>query len=957
MSTNEVEILMLEDNPRDAELVMRELRREGIQFNAKRVWTEADFLAGLRNPALDLILADFQLPSYDGLSALNLASKERPKVPFIFISGTLGEETAVDAMHHGATDYVLKQRLTRLGPSVQRALRQAQEHKLIAQMAQRLAENEKRYRELFGGIKSGVAVYEVRANGEDFIFKDFNAAAEQIENVKKERLIGKNVIEVFPNIRQMGLLDIFRRVWKTGVPEHHATSVYQDKRGLSWRENYVYKLPSGELVAVYDDVTERKQSEEKVKVSEERLRQALDAGQMGAWELDLVSDTSWRTPRHDQIFGYTTPPAEWNYEILLKHIVPEDLDLVTRSFAQALSTDRLSLECRIARTGQEPRWVAIQGRVSRNEKGERVRLMGTVSDISERKLMERALRESERRFRLLADNANDLIWTTDATGRLNYVSPSVQRLLGYTPAEILSRGMDQMLTAASATSTRQTLDEAIPKMQAGKHVRETFELNYIRKDGWTVWCEVSCGGIFDSSGEFVGVVGVSRDISARKRAEGALRVSEERTRAIADSAQDAILMMDKEGRVSYWNPAAERIFGYTRAEAIGQNLHKFIVPARYHEAHHAAFPAFQRTGHGAAIGKTLDLEARRKDGKELSVQLSLSSIHMNDGWHAVGILRDITERKRAEESVTRLATAVEQSAETIVITDATGVILYANPAFERITGYTIKEAIGQNPRILKSGKHDAEFYRQMWAVLAGGEMWSGHVINKRKDGTLYEEEASISPVRDTAGKIVNYVAVKRDVTHEVAMESQLRESQKMEAIGTLAGGVAHEINNPINGIMNYAQLITDQLPADSPLQQFSANIMKETNRVSQIVRNLLSFARQNSQERSPANLNDIIKSVLTLVQTVIRHDQITLTVEVPEGLPQMECRSQQIEQVLLNLLTNARDALNEKYSAYHEDKIIRVTARLFEQDGTRWIRTTVEDRANGIPAEIRDRVL
>ena len=689
---------MLEDNPRDAELNMRELRREGILFNAKRVMTEAEFLAGLQNPELSLILADVELPSYNGLSALEQARKICPNVPFIFVSGTLGEEIAVDAVHHGATDYVVKQRLKRLGPLVRRTL-----------------------------------------------------------------------------------------------------SAVQD----------------------------RKRSEEKVRLVEERLHQALDAGQMGAWEMDLVSGTSWRTPRHDQIFGYTTPPDEWNYEILLKHVVPEDVDLVKRCFAQALSTDRLSLECRIAQTGLEPRWIAIRGRVYRNEKGERTRLLGTVNDISERKLMEHVLAESEQRFRLLADNAGDLIWTVDTSSRLNYVSPSVQRLLGYTPAEVLSRGMEFVLTAASATAIRKKLDEVIPQLQAGKRVRETFELNYIRKDGWTVWCEVGCSGMFDSSGKYAGIVGVSRDIS---------------------------------------------------------------------------------------------------------------------------------KRKRAEESASRLTTAVEQSAETIVVTDAQGAILYANPAFEKITGYTREEAMGQNPRILKSGKQDAEFYQQMWVTLARGEVWSGHFINKKKDGTLYEEDATISPVRDEAGKIVNYVAVKRDVTREVVQETQLRESQKLESIGTLAGGVAHEINNPINGIMNYAQLITQRLAPDSPLQKYATEIMKETDRVSLIVRNLLDFARQGKRKYDLASVNDIVTTSLSLIQTVLRHDQITLTVDIPKDLPKVKCHSQQIQQVLMNLLTNARDTLNEKYSGYHDEKVVRITAGPIEKDGRPWIRLTVEDRGLGIPQEVGARM-
>ncbi len=953
---NQIEILMLEDNPRDAELEVRELRREGIQFNVKRVWTEAEFEAALKNPALDLILADYQLPSYDGLSALELAHKTCPKVPFIFVSGTLGEETAVDAMHRGATDYVLKQRLTRLGPSVRQAVRQAEEHKLLSLMSQRLAENEKRYRQLFDGIRSGVAVYEVRADGEEFVFKDFNAAAERIEHLKKEQLLGKSITEVFPNVRQMGLLEVFNRVWKTGVPEHHPASIYRNDRGISWRENYVYKLPSGELVAVYDEVSDRKQTEEKLRLGEERLRLALDAGQMGAWEMDLVSGTTWRTLQHDQIFGYETPPPTWSYELLLEHVAPEDVEMVKHSFAQALITDRLSLECRVARQGQEPHWIAIQGHVSRNAKGERVRLMGTVSDISDRKLMEKALRESEQRFRLLADNASDLIWTRDASGRLTYISPSVHRLLGYTQAEVLSRGTSHILTAASATLAQKKLQEALPKLRAGKHVIETFELTYLRKDGWPVCCEVNCSGMFDASGQFLGIVGVSRDISERRRAEEALRESEEKFRLATATARDAIIMLTNEGKVSFWNRAAEEMFGYSSNEALGQDAHALLAPERYQESSQKGFAAFRTTGRGGAVGKTLELSAIRKDGVEIPVEMSLSATQLKGQWHALAILRDISERKRVEEERMRLVTAVEQAVESVFITDAQDVIRYVNPAFEKTTGYTREEIIGQNPRILESGKQDASFYLQVWDTLKRGEVWRGRLTSRRKDGSFYQEDTTISPVRDQTGKIVNHIALKLDVTHELELEAQLRQSQKLEAIGTLAGGIAHEINNPVNGIMNYAQLITDELPADHPARKYAGKIMKETDRVALIVRNLLSFARQDKQGRSLSNLNDIINATLSLIQTVIRHDQINLIVEVPPGLPQMVCRSQQIEQVLMNLLTNARDALNEKYPAYHEDKIIRVSAHLFEKNGKSWVRTTVEDHGNGIPAEIRDRI-
>jgi diguanylate cyclase (GGDEF)-like protein/PAS domain S-box-containing protein len=191
---------------------------------------------------------------------------------------------------------------------------------------------------------------------------------------------------------------------------------------------------------------------------------------------------------------------------------------------------------------------------------------------------------------------------------------------------------------------------------------------------------------------------MSRDITERKRAEEALHEGESSIRAITDSARDAILMMDPEGRISYWNPAAERILGYTSAEAIGQNMHALIAPSRYHEAHHAAFPVFQQKGQGAAVGKTLDLEARRKDGKEISVQLSLAAIHMKSAWHAVGILRDVTEQMQAQnaikESEEKFRNIVLWSVDAIIVTDANGKIVFVNPAAGRVFNREVEGFIG-----------------------------------------------------------------------------------------------------------------------------------------------------------------------------------------------------------------------------------------------------------------------
>ncbi len=252
--------------------------------------------------------------------------------------------------------------------------------------------------------------------------------------------------------------------------------------------------------------------------------------------------------------------------------------------------------------------------------------------------------------------------------------------------------------------------------------------------------------------------------------------------------------------------------------------------------------------------------------------------------------------------------AVEQAAETIVITDTKGTILYANPAFEKISGYTCAEALGQNPRILKSGRHEAEFYRQMWAVLAAGQVWIGHLVNKRKDGTLYEEEATISPVFDAAGTIVNYVAVKRDVTREVAMEAQSRHNAKMEAVGQVAGGVAHDFNNKLQVIMGCVEMALQGIPPEHPSRSDLLDIQEAACRSADLTRQLLAFSRQQSISPVLLDLNVAISGSLRMLSRLIG-ENIRLRFVPQPDLGRVLMDPSQLDQVLVNLAVNARDAI------------------------------------------------
>jgi signal transduction histidine kinase len=231
----------------------------------------------------------------------------------------------------------------------------------------------------------------------------------------------------------------------------------------------------------------------------------------------------------------------------------------------------------------------------------------------------------------------------------------------------------------------------------------------------------------------------------------------------------------------------------------------------------------------------------------------------------------------------------------------------------------------------------------------------------RMDGSLLDVEVSAVPLRyqgeDGALVFMRDISERRQMEKEKElMVAQLQQKQKLEAIGTLAGGVAHEINNPVTGIINYAQLISESPTADREIHEFSSEIIHEGRRIAEIVGSLLTFARQEKKTHSLARISDIVMGTLSLTRTILKHDQITLEVNIPEGLPSIKCRNQQVQQVLMNLITNARDALNDKYQGYNEDKRITITCDEIEKEGRPWLRMVVEDRGTGMSADVQSKM-
>lgn len=359
-------------------------------------------------------------------------------------------------------------------------------------------------------------------------------------------------------------------------------------------------------------------------------------------------------------------------------------------------------------------------------------------------------------------------------------------------------------------------------------------------EGKTIMLLTSKVPLRDSKGEVVGVLGTYLDITERKREEEALAASEVRYRRLFESAKDGILILDAEtGMVMDVNPFLVNLLGFSREQFLG----KAIWELGFFKDIIANQVNFVELRMNESI-RYEDKPLETVDGRRVEVEF-VSNVYMVNHTKVIQCnIRDITAHKRAEESLTRLATAVEQAVEAIIITDAAGAILYVNPGFEKTSGFTREEVIGENPRILKSGKQDAEFYRRMWTSLASGDAWIGHLINKRKDGTLYEEDATISPVRNAAGKIVNFVAVKRDVTREAHLENQLRQAQKMEVVGRLAGGVAHDFNNILMAISGYCELLLLKHPHDETMRRDVLEIVKAQKQGASLHKSVACFQSQ-----------------------------------------------------------------------------------------------------------------
>jgi PAS domain S-box-containing protein len=443
------------------------------------------------------------------------------------------------------------------------------------------------------------------------------------------------------------------------------------------------------------------------------------------------------------------------------------------------------------------------------------------------------------------------------------------------------------------------------------------------------------------------------DITQQKKFENIATSFIEKYYLLLKSIDDSILLIDvNTGIVLEANDSAIKLLD------IKNNLKKYNHDNFYHQNDVDKYLKFYNEKINSNNNEFLEINIYINN-KFIPVKISIDTSVVDNQLVALIIFTEMSNKFKMEEGRRLLATAVDQAAESVIITDVNGYIEYVNPAFEEISGYTFSEVIGKNPKLLKSGETPSYQYKLMWNEITQGRVWRGTFTNKKKNGAIYCEEATVSPVKDYNGRIIHYVAVKRDITQHLILEKQIRQSQKMQAIGMLAGGIAHDFNNILTAILGYAELSQLQCDKGTILHSNIDEIVRAAERAGQLVDQILKFSRQGSKELESFKMSTIIKEASKLLRASFSAN-VELILEIRDDV-HVKADPTQVHQIIMNLCTNAYQAL--------EGEVGKIVIRLFRKslsptEGVEIGRLQpgnyacmqVKDTGKGIPQEYLQRI-
>ena len=632
-----------------------------------------------------------------------------------------------------------------------------------------------------------------------------------------------------------------------------------------------------------------------------RLMDAERIGHLGHWERDLVSGAGFWSAENFRIYGLEPGPESPPQERFLAYIHPEDRAAVVRTRAAVmLEGAPYEIRYRALRPDGSIRHLFSQAEVMRDSDGRALRLIGTTLDVTALVEAEERLKEGER----IAHLGH---WEWQAVTDSYFWSEELYRLLGVSPAAVAPGWMalleriheDDRLAVAALPLSLQWSSEA-----------GSVEARVLRPGGEVRWVRITLRVSLDSAERVTGIFGTALDVTDRHAAQQALSESHAALASIINATDhDMVALVAPDGTIRVANNCAAKVFGVPLAGMIGRRWMDF-TSAGEREFRQAVFDEVLSSGTSVHFESTWG---------ELAFDAHYAPAHGARG-ETIGIAvfaRDVTARKRVETSLRKLTRAIEQAPVSVVITDTEGFIEYVNPHFTKASGYPADEVLGRSTRLLKSGYSSRDDYGTMWRTISSGEVWHGEFHNKRRDGRLIWERASIAPVRDDKGTVTHYVAVKEDVTQRKQAEIELLAAKERAETANIAKSrflatVSHELRTPLNAIIGFSEVMRDASfgpLGDERYQRFADSIHEAGGRLLKMINDIIDLANAESgQLQMSETIIDPRADLLAAVEAIraaAEAANLVMVLDIPETLPLLYADENAVRRTVGSLLDNA----------------------------------------------------
>jgi two-component system sensor histidine kinase/response regulator len=1006
--------LQMEANHEDAQVVQQALQKAGLLFELRRVDNQPDFIAALHDFQPDMVLTSYRLPDCVGLDVLQLAKQHDRELPVIFVTRTIGEELAIECLRQGASNYILKDRLYQLPLAVSRALQDIEQRQRLIEGAEKLQASELRFRQLVES--SSDLLWEMDTHN---CFSYLSPRFEGLTGYPPEQWLGRCLFELMPieeGPKVQRQLDSYTRK-RRPFSMLLKTYLHQDGHQIILESSGAPILDSNDALLGYRgidrDVTERHNALQSFFEVEERFHFALnsirDALIMIGGEWGQIIE--WN-PAAEKMFGYS-----WQEVMgleLHKLIAPvrfrDAFQKAWPTFQASGQGPAMGKTLELTALNRDGKEFPIELSLSAIRYNDQWQAVGIIRDITERMASDDMLFLQANRSEALLE-LPQLAEGRDERSFLQHALEVAENLTSSQIAFIHFINEDQQSIELATWSKRTqahycnaSFDQHYPLSQAGiwaDALRQRSPVvfnNYVEypdkqglPEGHSTLIRLVSLPVIEN-GKVVMLTGVGNKSSLyndtdvetvqlvsneiwrivkRRRLEQELRNSASQISSILRAAPVGIGSVVQQ-RVTEINDAYAFMSGFAREELIGRSMQQlFANESTYQQVEEQLYRLIAADGLGQ-----LETRLQRKDGEPIDVILSGAYTDPNEPDKGITICyQDISERKRSETQLRKLALAVEQSTESIVITNLKAEIEYVNQAFMDNSGYTADEIIGQNPRMLQSGKTPQATYTDLWRTLTAGQPWKGQLINRRKNGSEFTEFSQIIPLRDDAERITHYVAIKDDITERKRLGEELdRHRERLEELVTertlqlqsalekaeaatmakaaFLANMSHEIRTPMNAVIGFTHLLRKSSDNPQQMQQID-KIADSAKHLLAIINDILDISKVEAGklhlEALDFALGAVLEHVSAMVKPQIEAKGLHLRVEkhqVPEWLHGDATR---LRQALLNYVGNAVK-FTESGSI-----CIRVTTLDEDQDGL-LIQFEVEDEGIGIEPALLSKV-